>query len=201
MIQSQKSGSSFFFKLFVHFWLLSVFVGVCGLSLVVMSGGYSSLWCSGFSCGSFCCSSWALEPSGFSSHGAWTYLLPCMWGLLGPGIEPESPALAGRFITTREVSEVRQFWLKVTESPRCRGTSSLYLSLWQRFSHCMSRERDRVHGCRHPHLELNLPISLFEVWLQVLDSHLVSSLSLCPPLPLTGPHSICLCLITPLFSP
>ena len=143
----------------------------------------------GFHCGSFCCSSWALEPSGFSSHGAWTYLLPCMWGLLGPGIEPESPVLAGRFLTTREVSEVRQFWLKVTESPRCKGTSSLHLSLWWRFSHCMSGERDRACGCKHPHMELNLPISLFEVWLQVLDTHLVSSHSLCPPLPLTGPQA------------
>ena len=162
---------------------------MCGLSLVVMNGGYSSLWCSGFHCGRFCCSSQALEPSGFSSRGAWTYLLPCMWGLLGPGIEPESPVLAGRFLTTREVSEVRQFWLKVTESPRCKGTSSLHLSLWWRFSHCMSRERDRAHGCKHPRMELNLPISLFEVWLQVLDTHLVSSHSLCPPLPLTGPQA------------
>ena len=26
--------------------------------------------------------------------------MPCMWNLPGPGIEPVSPALAGRFLTT-----------------------------------------------------------------------------------------------------
>ena len=41
-----------FFKiyyLFIYFWLRWVFVAVCGLSLVVASRGYSSLWCMGFS--------------------------------------------------------------------------------------------------------------------------------------------------------
>ena len=31
------------------FWLCWVFVAVCGLSLVAANGGYSSLWCAGFS--------------------------------------------------------------------------------------------------------------------------------------------------------
>ena len=43
----------FFFKrrfnLFIYFWLHWVFVAECGLSLVVASGGYSSLRCVGFS--------------------------------------------------------------------------------------------------------------------------------------------------------
>ena len=40
-----------FFKFiyFIYFWLCWVFVAVCGLSLVVESGGYSSLQCVGFS--------------------------------------------------------------------------------------------------------------------------------------------------------
>ena len=41
-----------FFKkinLFTYFWLCWVFVAACGLSLVVASGGYSLLWCAGFS--------------------------------------------------------------------------------------------------------------------------------------------------------
>ena len=33
----------------INFWLLWVFVAVRGLSLVAASGGYSSLWCVGFS--------------------------------------------------------------------------------------------------------------------------------------------------------
>ena len=31
------------------YWLHRVFLAACGLSLVVGSGGYSSLWCTGFS--------------------------------------------------------------------------------------------------------------------------------------------------------
>ena len=40
-----------FFKinLFIYFWLRWVFIAVHGLSLVAVSGGYSSLWCAGFS--------------------------------------------------------------------------------------------------------------------------------------------------------
>ena len=36
-------------NLFIYFWLLWVFVAACGLSPVGASGGYSSLWCMGFS--------------------------------------------------------------------------------------------------------------------------------------------------------
>ena len=41
----------FFFSLnkFIYFWLCRVFVAACGLSLVMASGSYSSLWCTGFS--------------------------------------------------------------------------------------------------------------------------------------------------------
>ena len=69
-----------------------------GLSLIVASGGYSSLLCAGFSLwwllllqstGSKC--------TGFSHSGAQT----CgMWNLPRPGIEPMSFALAGKFFTT-----------------------------------------------------------------------------------------------------
>ena len=38
----------FFYK-FTYFWLRWVFVAACRLSLVAASGGYSSLWCAGFS--------------------------------------------------------------------------------------------------------------------------------------------------------
>ena len=37
------------FILFIYFWLCWVFIAECGLSLVVASGGYSSLQCAGFS--------------------------------------------------------------------------------------------------------------------------------------------------------
>ena len=61
----------FFFKKFIYFWLHWVFVA-WGLSLVVASGGYSSLGCVGFSWW------WLLllrstgsRHAGFSSCGTW----------------------------------------------------------------------------------------------------------------------------------
>ena len=39
----------FFIYLFIYFWLCWVYVAVPGLSLVAVSGGYSSLRCAGFS--------------------------------------------------------------------------------------------------------------------------------------------------------
>ena len=39
----------YLFILFIYFWLRWVFVAARGLSLVVVSGGYSSLQCAGFS--------------------------------------------------------------------------------------------------------------------------------------------------------
>ena len=38
-----------FIYLFIYFWLCWVFIAVRGLSLVLASGGYSSLQCTGFS--------------------------------------------------------------------------------------------------------------------------------------------------------
>ena len=101
------------FILFFQFWLRWVFFVVCRLSLVAVSGGYSSLQFAGFSL------QWLLlfqstgsRRTGFSSCGlralerrlsscdAWDQLLRSMWDLPGPGLEPVSPALAGGFLTT-----------------------------------------------------------------------------------------------------
>ena len=49
---SSRADSTFYkflYLLFFYFWLHWVFVAVHGLSLVVASGGYSSLQCAGFS--------------------------------------------------------------------------------------------------------------------------------------------------------
>ena len=45
------------------------------------------------------CGSRALEPR-HSSCSTWALLLHNMWDLPGPGVEPLSPTLAGRFFTT-----------------------------------------------------------------------------------------------------
>ena len=83
------------------FWLRWVFVAARGLSLVVVSQGYSSSRCVGFSL------RWLLllrgmgsRRAGFSSCGSRAQLLRGMWDLPGPGLEPVSLALAGRFLTT-----------------------------------------------------------------------------------------------------
>ena len=100
------------FLKFIYFWRWA-FLGVCGLSLVVESGGYSLLRCAGFSlrwllllqsmgsrhAGFSSCGTRCLERR-LSSCGTWALLLHSMWDLPGPGIEPMSPALAGRFSTT-----------------------------------------------------------------------------------------------------
>ena len=46
-----REAPLFFFliNLLIYFWLRWVFVAVSGLSLVAVSGGYSLLWCAGFS--------------------------------------------------------------------------------------------------------------------------------------------------------
>ena len=61
-----------FIYLFIYFWLSWIFVASRGLSLVAASGGYSSLWCAGFSL------QWPLllwsmgsRHAGFSSRGSW----------------------------------------------------------------------------------------------------------------------------------
>ena len=98
---------------FFFFWLHWVFVAGHGLSLAAVSRGYSSLRCAGFSLrwllllrstgsrreGFSSCGSQALDHR-LSSCGTRASELCGMWDLPGPGLEPVSPALAGRFLTT-----------------------------------------------------------------------------------------------------
>ena len=106
-------GLSHFFFLINLFYLfifgcVGVFVAACRLSLVAASGGYSSLWCVGFSLwwllllqsmGSRAQAS-VVVAHGLSSCGARAQLLRGIWDLPGPGLKPVSPALAGGFLTT-----------------------------------------------------------------------------------------------------
>ena len=82
------------FYLFTHFQLHWIFITMCEISLVVVMGGYHSLW-------------WLLllqstgsGHGGASSWGAGAQFLCCMWHLPGPGFKPMSPALTGRFLST-----------------------------------------------------------------------------------------------------
>ena len=98
------------FYLFFYFWLHWVFVAAHGLSVVVASGGNSSLRCAGFSL------RWPLllrstgsRHAGFSSCGTRAQLFRGMWDLPRPGIQPVSPALAGGFLTTAPLGKSRVF--------------------------------------------------------------------------------------------
>ena len=120
----------------------TVFVAARGLSVVVASGGYSSLRCAGFSlwwllwlqsmgtrhAGFSSCGSRALECR-LSSCGAGDKLLHGMWDIPGPGLEPVSPALAGRFLTTVPPGEP---WLQLLSIVWCqfRIPSSSLLELF-----------------------------------------------------------------------
>ena len=125
---SQENTLFFFFKilfLFIYFWLRWAFLAARRLSLVAASRGYSSLRCAGFSLrrllllwsmgsrrtGFSSCGSQALERR-LSSCGAWAQLLYGMWDLPEPGIEPVSPALAGKFLTTAPPGKSRRTLLQ-----------------------------------------------------------------------------------------
>ena len=100
--------SRFLKLIYFYFWLCWVFVSVRGLSPVAASGGHPSLRCAGLSLsrpfllrstGSRRAGS-VVVAHGLSSCGSRAQLLHGMWDLPRPGLEPVSPALAGRFSTT-----------------------------------------------------------------------------------------------------
>ena len=109
-----------FLEKFIYFWLHWVSISLHGLSLVVASGGCSSLLCVGFSLQwlvlwrstgsrSMGFSNWAHRLGSCNSQAlgrglrnwdAQDYLLYSMWDRPVPGIEPTYPALAGGFLST-----------------------------------------------------------------------------------------------------
>ena len=94
--------SFFGLHLFIYLlWLCWVFVSVRGLSLVVASGGHSSSRCAGLSLSQpLFVVEHRLQTRRLSSCGSRAQLLRGMWDLPRPGLEPVSPASAGRFSTT-----------------------------------------------------------------------------------------------------
>ena len=75
--------------IYVYPWLIRVEVWVCSL-----------LWYVGFSLRRLLLlQNIGCKYTGFSSCGSWAQLLCGRQNLPGPGIEPSSPALAGRFLS------------------------------------------------------------------------------------------------------
>ena len=87
----------------VYFWSFWVFVAVCRLSLVSVSGSYSSsLQYMDFSLWVFsCCGAWTLGSRASEVVVHWIRC-PTVCGILvpRPGIKPVSSTLKGRFLTT-----------------------------------------------------------------------------------------------------
>ena len=77
------------------------------------SGCAQASHCRGFSC----CRAWTPE-LGLSSCGVWSYLLRGMWDLSGPGIEPVSLVLQGRFLTTGAPRKSHTMHLNINQSER-----------------------------------------------------------------------------------
>ena len=120
-----------------------VFVSVRGLSLVAASGGYSSSWCVGLSLSQPLVAEHRLQTRRLSSCGSRAQLLRSMWDLPRPGLEPMSPALAGRFSTTAPPGKPRgkPFDFSSTRvGIKCWGTSvglTVYpVSLDKVWKHC-----------------------------------------------------------------
>ena len=85
--------------LFIYLWLCWVFVSVRGLSLVVASGDHSSSRCAGLSLSWPLLAEHRLQTRRLSNCGSRAQLLRGTWDLPKPGLEPVSPALAGRLST------------------------------------------------------------------------------------------------------
>ena len=103
---SAVSVSFFFFKYLnvedgrYSFWLCCIFVSVRGLSPVAASGGHSSSQCVGLSLSRPLIAEHRLQMHRLSNCGSRAQLLRGMWDPPRPGLEPVSPALAGRLSTT-----------------------------------------------------------------------------------------------------
>ena len=99
------------FNEIINFWLSWVFVAVHRLSLIMLREGYSLLVERGLL--TAVAAPVAEHRSRARELSSAAHGLSCpMWNLPGPGIEPVSAALAGRFLTTGPPEKVLRIVLK-----------------------------------------------------------------------------------------
>ena len=99
------------------FFFFNVFSLDCAGSLLLwgLFSGYgewgllSGCGAQGFHCRGFSCCKWRALEHTLGSGGSWVQLPPDMWDLPGQGIEPMSPALAGKFFTTEPLGKSSWF--------------------------------------------------------------------------------------------
>ena len=98
------------FTLFIYFWLCWVFMATKASLQLPRTGAALQLPRAGFSLQRLPLS----QSTGSRLRGlqelwcTWALLLPGMWDLPRPGIDPVSPALAGRFCTTEPAGRSRK---------------------------------------------------------------------------------------------
>ena len=116
----------FFYKFiyFIYFWLHWVFVAARGLSLVEVSGDYSSLWCAAFSLWLLLLWSMGSRHMGFSSCGTWVQQL---W-LTGSRAQAQQLWCTG-FVAPRHVG-----------SSQTRDQTHVPCTGRQILNHCATRE-------------------------------------------------------------
>ena len=127
----------FFLHLFIYFWLCWVFVSVRGLSLAVASRGHSSSRCVGLSL-TITASPVAehrIQTRRLGNHGSRAQPLRGMWDLPRPGLEPVSPALAGRFSTAAPPGKPR---LSLNSSEHGGWENLARRALWSKCLSCIS---------------------------------------------------------------
>ena len=101
--------------IYIYFWLFWVFVSVRGISLVAASRGHFIAVRGPLTVAASLVAEHRLQTRRLSSCGSRVQLLRGMWDLPRPGLEPVSPALAGRFSTTAPPGKpfhlfFSQFW-------------------------------------------------------------------------------------------
>ena len=108
-----------FLNLFIYLFLALGSLLLCGLSSSCGRQGLLSHWSvwASHRGGSSCCGAWALEHR-LNSCGTRAQLLFGTWDLPGSGMEPVSPALAGRFSTNEPPTFVYNYWNSGSGSQR-----------------------------------------------------------------------------------
>ena len=92
-----------------------------------------------------------LQTRRLSSCGSRAQLLCSMWDLPRPGLEPVSPALAGRFSTTAPPGKP-EHTLLITTLPDCLSMQRPLVTTWQITTHaCMHPSiHESIHPSSHP---------------------------------------------------
>ena len=89
-----------------------------------------------------------LQTRRLSSCGSWAQLLRGMWDFPRPGLEPVSPALAGRFSTTAPPGKPHYFFLFKAVLTHCKRSGT------QRQAKRRKYKSQRISALRDNHLEM-----------------------------------------------